>query len=245
MGQHVSESERQARIDLAAAYRLAAHLGWEYLIYNHIALRVPGEPALLVKPHGLLFTEVQASNLMKLPLKGAAMDFAQNVNTAAFVIHTAILNARPEVNCTLHVHTVPGMAMSASKKGLLPLTQNAMRFYNRLSYCDFAGYETETNEAERLVRSLGPKNMAMILRNHGLLSCGKSAYEAVSTMWALVMCCETQLMLEASGAEIDIPSPEICERTARQYEGMIDQIAPDARAAYMRIVEQIDPSYKV
>lgn len=240
----VNDAEWKARVDLAAAYRIAAHLGWEYLIYNHIALRVPGEDAYLVKSHDLMFTEVCASNLMKLPLQGQAMTFADNVNTAAFVIHTALLKARPDVHCTLHVHTIPGMAMSAKKNGLLPLTQNAMRFYNRLSYHDFAGYETDAGEAERLVTSLGPNNMAMILRNHGLLTCGRTAFEAVSTMWALVMCCETQLALEAGGSELLIPSHEVCEHTARQYDGFRPQIVLQAERAYLRLADRLDPSYK-
>lgn len=236
--------EWEARIELAMAYRICAHLGWEYLIYNHIVMRVPGEACFLIKPHDVLFSEVCASGLVKLRLDGAPVDFSQNINTAGFVIHTAVLNARPDINCTLHVHTVPGMAMSGHKKGLLPLTQNAMQFYNRIAYHAFEGFATEADEAPVIARDLGPKNMAMILRNHGLLTCGRSPTEAVRTMWALVQCCESQLLLEASGAEMTMPPPEVCENAARQAEGLYARLAPQDRAAFMRILDRKDPSFR-
>jgi ribulose-5-phosphate 4-epimerase/fuculose-1-phosphate aldolase len=240
----ISEAEWKARVDLAAAYRISAHLGWEYLIYNHIAMRVPGEPCFLIKPHEVLFSEVRASELVKLRLDGKAMSFGDNVNPAGFVIHTAVLNARPDIHCTLHVHTTAGMAMSAHKRGLLPLTQNAMQFYNRLSYHDFEGFATEADEAKTLAHDLGPKNLAMVLRNHGLLTCGASGTEAVRRMWALVLSCESQLMLEATGAEITMPPPEVCEHSARQGEGLYASVVPQDRAAFARILERIDGSYK-
>ena len=240
----ISEAEWQARIDLAAAYRLCAHFGWELLIYNHIAMRVPGEPCFLVKPHSLLFTEVCASNLVKLRLDGQPVGFSENVNLAGFTIHTAILNARPDINCTLHVHTVPGMAMSAHKEGVLPLTQSAMRFYNRVSYHDFQGYATEQAECEILARDLGPRNKVMVLRNHGLLTCGESASEAVYSMMSLVLCCESQLLLEASGAEMVIPPPEVCEHAAQQAERHQKMAAKGDWEAFLRILDRQDTSYR-
>lgn len=240
----ISETEWDARVELAMAYRISAHLGWEYLIYNHITMRVPGEACFLIKPHNVMFSEVRASELVKLDLNGKPVDFSQNINTAGFVIHTAVLNARPDINCTLHVHTIPGMAMSGHKRGLLPLTQNAMQFYNRMSYHAFEGFATEEEEAPVLQRDLGPKNMAMILRNHGLLTCGRSPTEAVRTMWALVQCCESQLMLEASGAEITMPPPDVCEAAAKQSEGLYAQLAPQDREAFMRILDAKDPSFR-
>ena len=238
------EAEWQARVELAAAYRISAHLGWEYLIYNHIALRAPDGPYFFVKPHNVMFSEVRASTLLKLRLDGKAMTFDDNVNAAGYVIHSAVLNARPDISCTLHVHTVAGMAMSAHEKGLLPLTQNAMRFYNRLSYHDFEGYATDLEEAEVLVRDLGPRNKALVLRNHGLLSCGTCAADAVSVMWALVQCCETQLMLEASGAKMIIPAPEVCERSAQQFDAMRKHSTGEDHLAILRILDRLDPSYK-
>ncbi len=235
--------EWKARVDLAAAYRIAAHLGWEYLIYNHIAVRVPNEPFFLIKPHDLMFSEVRASQLYKLRLDGAPITFEQNVNTAGFVIHTAVLNARPDIHCTLHVHTIPGTAISAHKKGLLPLSQGAMQFYNRLSYHDFQGFATEAEEAAVLSRDLGPTNKAMILRNHGLLTCGATTTEAVRMMWDLVQCSEAQLLLEASGAEINIPPHELCEAAARQSETLYSASREQDERAFRRIIDAIDTSY--
>jgi len=239
-----SQAEWEARVALAAAYRISAHLGWEYLIYNHIALRAPDAPYFFIKPHNAMFSEVRASDLMKLRLDGKPVSFSDNMNPAAFVIHTAILNARPDINCTLHVHTEAGMAMSAHKKGLLPITQNAMRFHNRVSYHDFEGYATNLDESKALGRDLGPRNKVMILRNHGLLACGGTASEAVFFMWNLIMCCETQLKLEASGAEMIIPPPGICERTARQAEAMRKYGTEEEYRAFLRILDRLDPSYK-
>lgn len=240
----MSQAEWDARVELAMAYRMSAHLGWEYLIYNHIALRVPGEDCFLIKPHDVMFSEVRASQLAKLRLDGTPVDFSQNINTAGFVIQSAVLNARPDIHCTVHVHTIAGMAMSAHKGGILPLSQNAMQFYNRISYHAFEGFATEADEAPVLQRDLGPKNMAMILRNHGLLTCGKSATEAVRVMWSLVQCCESQLMLEASGAEITMPPPEVCEATAKQSEGLYEKLTPQDRDAFFRILDRIDTSYR-
>jgi ribulose-5-phosphate 4-epimerase/fuculose-1-phosphate aldolase len=240
----MSQPEWDARVELAMAYRMAAHLGWEHLIYNHIVLRVPDEPCFLIKPHDVMFSEVRASGLVKLRLDGKPVDFSQNVNTAGFVIHTAVLNARPDIHCTLHVHTIAGMAMAAHKGGLLPLGQAAMQFYNRISYHDFEGFATEADEAPVLQRDLGPTNKAMILRNHGLLTCGESPTEAVRMMLDLVQCCQTQLMLEASGAEMNIPSPEACEQTARQAEGLYRTLTPQDRAMFFRVLDRKDPSYR-
>ncbi len=244
-GARFSEAEWLARLDLAAAYRLSVQFGWEYLIYNHIVMRVPGEPCFLVKPHDLMFSEVTASNLLKLRLDGKQMTFAENVNTAAFTIHTAVLNSRPDINCTLHVHTAVGMAISAHKKGLLPLVQNAMQFYNRLSYHEYEGFSMAMSEAERIARDLGPRNMAMILRNHGLLSCGGSVSEAVSTMLNLVSSCEAQLMLEASGAEMIVPPADVCEEAALHFERRHpnNEVREDW-PALLRSLERTDPSYK-
>ena len=239
-----SKAEWKARVELALAYRISVHLGWEYLIFNHITQRASDGPYFFVKPHHLTFAEVTASSLLKLRLDGKPATFDDNVNTAAYVIHTAILNARPDVNCTLHVHTVAGMAVSACKDGLLPLTQNALRFYKRLSYHDFQGFATEMDEAATLARDLGPVNTAMILRNHGLLTCGATATEAVSAMWALILCCETQLKVQASGAEIVMPAREVCEFGAKQFDGMRQNTFPAVHDAFVRLMDRQDPSYK-
>jgi ribulose-5-phosphate 4-epimerase/fuculose-1-phosphate aldolase len=212
----LSEAERQARTDLAAAYRLAAAKGWVSSITNHFTLRVPCEPDMfLVKPHDLLFEEVTASSLLKLAIDGRPLDASSNVNPAGFAIHTGVLQARPDINCVLHVHTDAGMAMSAHKRGLRPLNQGAMRFFNRLSYHEYEGPSGHLEERERLARSLGA-NYAMILRNHGLLSSGPTVLAAFRLLGALITACRVQLMLEATGAEIAVPDDEECEKLAQR-----------------------------
>ncbi|WP_454830331.1 class II aldolase/adducin family protein [Paraburkholderia xenovorans] len=243
---NIGEAEWNARVDLAATYRLVAHYGWSNLIYNHIALRVPGESdAFLLKRHSVMFDEVTASNLIKVSLSGKPLEEeGDDVNAAGFTIHTAILAARPDINCTLHIHSEAGMAMSAHAKGVLPLTQGAMRFYNRLSYHDYEGISTDLSESERLQRDLGSRNKAMILRNHGLLTCGATVSEALSLMRYLVMSCETQLMLEATGAPITVPSEEICEHTAKQWEHHVGHGGLEDWPAYLRIADRLDPGFR-
>ncbi|CAG9263115.1 class II aldolase/adducin family protein [Paraburkholderia caribensis] len=241
-----SEAEWNARVDLAATYRLVAHYGWANLIYNHIALRVPGEPdAFLLKRHSVMFDEVTASNLIKISLSGKPLDEeGDDVNAAGFTIHTAILAARRDINCTVHIHSEAGMAMSAHGGGLLSITQAAMRFHNRLSYHDYEGISTDLSESERLQRDLGTHNKAMILRNHGLLTCGATASEALSLMRYLVISCETQLRLEATGAPIVNPPEDVCERTAKQWERHVEHAGLEDWPAYLRVADRIDPGFR-
>ncbi|MSQ71513.1 MAG: class II aldolase/adducin family protein [Betaproteobacteria bacterium] len=238
------ESETRARVELAAVYRLCAHFGWENLIYNHAAMRAPGEDCFLVKPHDLMFSEVCASDLVKLRLDGKAMNESQNINAAGFTIHTAVLNARAEINCTIHVHTEPGLAMGARKSRLAPMYQGAMQFFNRLSYHDYEGIASDLDETTRIARDLGPRNKAMILRNHGLLTCGTSAADALSVMRYLVQACDVQLRLEAAGADMAVPSDEVCEHTARQWERSMKANEKTEWAAQLRILDRLYPSYK-
>jgi ribulose-5-phosphate 4-epimerase/fuculose-1-phosphate aldolase len=241
----VSDAEWQARVDLAAAHRVAVYYKWDYLIYNHIAMRVPGEEDhFLIKPNGLRFKEVKASNLLKLPLDTSKIPLDSGVQAAGFTIHTAVLRARADINCTMHVHTPHSVAMSAREGGLLPLDQGAMRFYKRLSYHDFEGQANDLDEAARIARDLGPTNKAMMMRNHGPLTCGADPGEAIALMYFLTLTCEIQMMLEASGAKIRLPSPEVCEHAAAQWDEHQRGVARDEWPGYLRIVEEIDPSYK-
>lgn len=240
-----SAAERNARTDLAALYRLCVHFGWENLIYNHIALRVPDQPDhFLFKQHDLMFDEVTASNLAKIRIDGSQLTESDNVNAAGFTIHTAVLKSRPDIHCTLHVHTKAGMAMSAHPDGILPMTQGAMRFYNRLSYHDYEGISTDLDESARLAKDLGPKNKAMILRNHGLLTCGSTPSEALTLMRYLIGACETQLMLQAGGVKPVLPSPETCEHAARQWEYHDAHGGQEDWPAYLRIADRVDPSFR-
>ena len=245
----MNEAESRARIALAALYRLSDHYGWSDLIYNHFAARVPGEAAFLVKPHAVMFHEVCASDLVKVRLDGSDMDArgyvnGRRINRAGFTIHSAVLNARPEINFTLHVHTKPAMAVSSLKEGLVTVAQEGMQFHERLSYHDFEGVATDLSEAERLARDLGPKNRAMMLRNHGVLTCSPVPSEALTKMRYLIEACEVQLMLMGTGREINVPSAEVCERAARQMESFQELSGPDEWSAYLRIADELDPSYR-
>ena len=239
-----ASSEAQVRRNLAALYRLAVFYGWESHIFNHIAARVPGEPCFLVKPHSLMFREVRASNLLKLRLDGAPVNETADVNAAGFTIHTAVLNARPDIHYTIHVHTNSGAAFSAQKQPLLPMYQRAMVFYNRLSYHDFEGIASDIDEAARLARDVGPRNKAVVLRNHGLLTAGETASECMTLMRYLVESCEIQLTLQQAHSEIVIPSSAVCEGTARQYERFQREVDAVEWSAYLRHAESIDPSYR-
>jgi ribulose-5-phosphate 4-epimerase/fuculose-1-phosphate aldolase len=238
----MTESEKDARVDLAAMYRLADHYGWADLIYNHLAARVPGEACFLIKPHTLMFREVRASSLVKVRLDGTDRD--RGINLAGFTIHSAVLEARPDVNYTLHVHTRAGMAVSALKDGLRLVSQEAMQFHGRVSYHDFEGLATDLSEAERLAKDLGPVNRAMILRNHGLLTCGATPAEALSKMRYLVEACEIQLMLQGAARDVFLPPAEICEHAARQMETYQKLGDADEWGAYLRIADGLDASFR-
>ena len=241
----ISDAEWQARIALAAAHRLAAIFGWSNLIYNHIALRVPGEDNhFLFKPHDLMFEEITASCLLKLDMKGNTVDGTGRKGHAGFTIHAAVLQARPDVNCVLHVHPEEGIAMSAHKGGLLPLSQDSMHFYNRIGYNDYDGLASQTDQRQQMTRDLGSHN-ALIMRNHGVLTCANTPALAIILMKYLVLSCRTQLMLEASGAPIIIPPPEVCEEAARRWHAQHAKGPPTAEwDAMLRMLDRTNPGYR-
>src|SRR5688572_29778172 len=203
--------ETALRIQLAAAYRVAHLLGWSELIYSHISVRVPGpEHHFLINPYGLRYDEVTASNLIKIDVDGNAVGKAEyKANKAGFFIHSAIHMARADAQCVWHMHTLPGMAVSAQEEGLLPVHMYSHNFFERLSYHEFEGPSMRADERPRLVKSLGPKNQAMILRNHGLLAIGRSIPEAFIRYWRLNRAAEIQL--HAQAAKLHLPSKEVCE----------------------------------
>jgi len=239
----VSPAEWQARIDLAAAYRYVANKQWDGGLFNHLSIRVPDEPnRFLLKPHDLLFEEVTASSLIKLDLDSAPVGFRDNVNPAGFTIHSAVLNGRPDINAVCHVHTVIGEAISAHGKGLRPIAQGGMKFYNRVSYHEFEGIAEHSDECARLQRDLGPKNMALILRNHGVLTAGTTMSQAVTNLADLLGAAEAQLRLETAGAPVHEVPPEICEKTAQQFERSTQ--AGATWNALLRQMDRLDPSYR-
>src|SRR5262249_49742257 len=185
IGTAMSGEEWQARVDLAATYRLIAHYGWGDVIYNHSSMRVPGEERkFLIKRHELLYTEVTASNLVKVDMD-ADLDESAGVNRPGFTLHGGVLASRPDVNCAIHVHTELGMALSGLKCGLRMVSQAAIRFYNRIGYHAYEGITEDFDERARIHADLG-NHCALILRNHGLLSVGATAREAFVLMKSLI-----------------------------------------------------------
>ena len=239
----ISDAEWEARVDLAAVYRLIAHYGWDDVIYNHSSMRVPGEPRhFLMKRHELLYTEVTASNLVKVCME-EDLDEQAGVNRPGFTLHGGVLKARPDVNCAVHVHTTTGMAIAGLKSGLRMVSQQAIRFYQRIGYHAYEGITEDFSERERINRDLG-NNRAMIMHNHGLLTLGKSGREAFVLMHYLMEAAEIQLRLEATGSELlEIP-PETCAKTVAQYEKHDAGRGAADWAAYLRMLDQIDSDYR-
>ena len=217
----VSPEEWQTRVDLAACYRLVDRYGMTDMIYNHITARVPGpEHHLLINLYGLTYREITASSLVKIDLDGEIMwkpDTDYGINKSGYVIHGCIHRARKDVACVLHTHTPAGMAVSAMKCGLLPLTQTSIRFVGHIGYHDYEGPATDLDERERLVRDLGPHD-AMILRSHGLLTCGATIQQAFNTMYQLEMSCRAQVDAMAARTELLVPSEQILAKTAHLYQ---------------------------
>jgi len=239
----ISPEEWQARVDLAAVYRLTAHYGWDDVIYNHSSMRVPGEPRLfLMKKHDLLYTEVTASNLVKVSMDGD-LDEKSGVNRPGFTLHGGVLAARDDVNCAVHVHTNNGMAIGALKHGLRMVSQQAIRFYQRIGYHAYEGITEDFAERERINKDLG-KNRAMIMNHHGLLTVGKSARESFVLMKALLDACDIQMKLEATGGDVVEIAPAICAKTAEQYEHHDAGRGSHDWAAYLRTLDAIDTGYR-
>ena len=239
----ISAEEWAARTDLAAVYRLCAHYGWDDLIYNHCSMRVPGEPSkFLMKQHELLWTEVTASNLRKVDMNDD-LDERSGVNRPGFTLHGGVLKGRPDVNCAVHIHTETGMALAGLKHGLRMISQQAMRFYQRIGYHPYEGITEDFSERERILKALG-QNRALVLQNHGLLTVGGNAREAFILMRYLMSAATIQLKMEATGGElIEIPS-QICESTAAQYEKHDSGRGSADWPAFLRIADQIDPGYR-
>ena len=218
--EHKTDPQWEARVHLAACYRLADLFGYSDIVWNHITARLPGSDCFLINRFGLRFDEVTASNLIALDLDGNVVDGSggetEDVNRTGFVIHSAIHAARPDAHCVMHSHTDAGMAVSVLRDGLLPMIQDALPLYERISYHDYEGLAVDTGERARLAASLGA-NKAMILRNHGLLTCGESVGEAFMTMYYLERACKVQMQVLSSGQPFQLPSAELCEKAAREY----------------------------
>src|SRR5579864_4514622 len=240
----------QSRIDLAAAYRLIHRLGMDDSIYTHISVRLPGtHDRFLINPYGMRFEEVTASNLVEVDIDGNIIDdpLGLGINPAGFTIHSAVHAARTDATCVLHTHTVAGVAVSCQRQGLLPLNQWSLQFTDRLAYHDYEGIALDLDKRARLVADLGDK-FVMVLRNHGMLTCGRSVAEAFKLMHNLERSCRAQLAIQASNAEIAPISAAVARKTAGQYASFYDSIEsksqPDSEwAAFRRMLERTDPDF--
>lgn len=250
--QDVSDVEWQARLDLAACYRLIAHFRMTDLIYTHVSARIPGdEEAILINPYGLMFHEIRASDLVRVNLFGEPVQETHApINRAGFFIHSAVHEARPDIACVIHTHTTAGIGISAQERGLLMLSQHAARFHGRLSYHDYLGVADDDAERRRLAHDLGG-NLVMLLRNHGILACGRSTPEAFIEMNYLERACQAQVAAMAGGGALRELPDEVAAQTSRQFDLARERRkTPDGRtytlewAALTRLLDQTDASWR-
>jgi ribulose-5-phosphate 4-epimerase/fuculose-1-phosphate aldolase len=243
--EQVSKEEWQARVDLAACYRLMAEYDMVEMVANHISVRVPGtHNEFLINPYGMLYEEMTASSMIRIDIDGNVLFNATDygVNEAGFVIHSAIHKARHDVDCIIHTHTLAGMAVSAMTCGILPLAQTSMRFID-VAYHDFEGVAIRMDEQERLVQSLGNRE-AMVLRNHGLLTVAPSIPECFNNMYRFERACQLQVMALSCNMKLQYPPNEVVEYTNRQMlpgtrrrSGLLEW------PAMLRKLDRKDPSY--
>ncbi len=247
--QGIDAREWDARVALAACYRLVALYGMDDIVYTHISARIPdSDDHFLINPFGTMFEEITASALVRIDRDGkvvapAGAQANQRVNEAGFTIHSAVHAARPDVGCVIHTHTRAGMAVSALEGGLLPLCQKAMLFHDRLAYHDYRGVAFDLAERASLIADLG-SHKAMILRNHGLLTCGVDCAEAFSLMYQLELACRVQLDVLAVNQKHRLPADDIAEKAAHQLESY--PIPPSVLEwpALLRKLDRLDRSYR-
>lgn len=244
--ERVSDQEWQARVDLAAAYRLVALYGWDDLIFTHISARVPdASHHFLINPYGMMFDEITASSLVKVDLQGnIVMETQHFINPAGFTIHSAVHAAREDAQCVIHLHTDNGVAVSAQKHGLLPISQQSLFVLGSLAYHDYEGIALNEAEKPRLVADLGTKCF-MILRNHGLLTIGRSVAESFLSMFLLERACKIQILAQSGGSDL-LPIPEpILERVGSQLDAVtIGLGAGLAWPGLLRKLDRTDKSYR-
>ena len=236
-----AEGEAVLRRQLAAAYRLVDHLGWTELIYGHLTARVPGEaPHFLINPFGLNYDEVTASNLVKIDLDGNVIGKSDYpVNYAGFVIHSAIHMAhQARHRAVMHTHTRAGMAVAATREGLMPISMNATAFHGNLAYHDYEGVSLELDERSRLVADLGDKT-AMMLRNHGLLTTGRSVAEAFVRLYRLERACQTQIDAGAAGT-IAVMGDNVAGKSRAQLDGFGNENTGSGDLEFAALIRKID-----
>ncbi|MEK6806272.1 MAG: class II aldolase/adducin family protein [Pseudomonadota bacterium] len=242
----VSKEEWGSRVNLAAAYRLVAHYKWDDLIFTHISARIPGpEHHFLINPYGMMFDEITASSLVKVGLDGKkVMDSPYDINPAGFTIHSCIHAAREDAQCVMHVHSLNGVAVSAQKTGVLPISQQSTLVLASLAYHDYEGIALRDDEKPRLVASLGDKTFLM-LRNHGLLTVGASPADAFLAMYVFEATCTIQVRALAGSRElIPVAQPILDGVQAAAKQVLRGMGGALAWPGLLRKLDRIDPSYK-
>jgi ribulose-5-phosphate 4-epimerase/fuculose-1-phosphate aldolase len=241
----VGAEEWQARIDLAAAYRIVAYYGWDDLVFTHISARVPGpEHHFLINPYGMMFDEVTASSLVKVDINGKkVMPSDYETNPAGFIIHSAVHESRDDAKCVMHLHTIEGIAVSTLKDGLQAYSQQSLFALSSLSYHEYEGVALNPEEKARLVADLGDTSF-MILRNHGLLTCGASVADAFTAMFLLQRACEIQLKAQATGQAMI----KISDRILAGIQAQAKQVTRSAGGSLawpgiLRKLDRVNPGY--
>jgi ribulose-5-phosphate 4-epimerase/fuculose-1-phosphate aldolase len=245
-----TDGERQARIDLAALYRLVDLYGWSDLLGTHISHRVPGEPDhFLLNPYGFLWEEMTASLLLKVDYDGKVLSESNHkVNPAGVTIHSAILKSRPDVTCAIHTHTQAGVGVATQKQGLLPITQHALHVIAHTGYYDYAGIETDPRERDRIAAAVGHHNV-LLLRNHGIIAMGRTPGEAFMWCYRAERACRMQLAIQQARVET-VPLPDaVIEETVERNRLLNSPagyrtIGVNEWPALLRKLDRIDPSYK-
>lgn len=243
----MAETELELRVKLAACYRIFDYMGWSEMIYNHITVKVPGpEQHFLINPFGLHYSEVKASNLVKVDIHGNIVeDTDYAVNPAGILIHTAIHAARTDIQCIAHTHTNAGMAVACTQEGLRADNFYSALMHNQIAYHDFEGLTVMDDEKSRLVANLGNKSL-MILRNHGLLAGGRSIPEAFQNLWAIERACQVQVTTDSTGRPSIPIGPEILAKSEQlvAIQGIGEPTGELEFKAFTRLIDKIDSSYK-
>ncbi len=246
--QKCSAAEWATRVDLAACYRLVELFGFSDLVFNHVTAKVPGEhQRYLINHYGLAYEEITASNLVKIDLEGRIVDPGPyEINPAGFVIHSAIHAAREDAGCVLHTHSPAATAVACLPEGFVPMTQGGFQFHERIAYHDYEGFALDEAEKKRLVADLGARN-AMLLRNHGALTIGRSIAEAFRRLYFLEQACAVQLQVMQTGRAPRLPGKGVAEHTARNWESGdagIGTAEPREWQALLRRLDRLDPGYR-
>ena len=244
----VSPEEWALRVDLAAAYRLVAAFKWDDLVFTHISARLPGShDSFLINPYGLMFDEITASSLIKIDAQGNKLDESEfAVNPAGFTIHSAIHAARHDAQCVMHTHALNGIAVSAQKGGVLPISQQSIFVLSTLSYHGYEGVALRDDEKPRLVADLGPSNNFLMLRNHGLLTLGPSVADAFLAMYLFETTCTIQIRAMAGGTELIPVDPRIINTATAQAREATRGVGGGALAwpGLLRRLDRIDPGFR-